>query len=91
MKMINDVVMLLPDDYKEDGAIFIPKQARETSQTGVVMLTGPGRWTDRDTWVPMTVQPGDRVVFNPERTTDIVVDGTVFQCIHAEHILGVVE
>lgn len=49
----------------KSGLLFKPEDAHETiMQTGIVVETGPGRWSDKGSKrVPLTVKPGDGVLF----------------------------
>jgi chaperonin GroES len=52
------------------GALFVPQIAREKQLEGTVLAVGPGRYDKRGVWIPTTVKPGDRIVFEPWLGTD---------------------
>lgn len=50
---------------KSPGGIIIPDTAtKEKSKVGVVLAVGPGRTSDEGKLIPMSVEPGSKVIFN---------------------------
>lgn len=55
----------IPDDDKTSGGLYIPTQAKEKPARGEVIAVGPGRVNIKTgEIVPMSVAPGDKVLFN---------------------------
>lgn len=59
-------VLVEKDKEKEvsNGGIFIPEQSQEKPSTGTVVAVGNGLWNEEtNTFNPMTVKVGDRILF----------------------------
>ncbi len=53
-----------PDKKSAAGIVLPDSSQKEKSKTGTVLAVGPGRFGDEGDLIPMSVQVGDRVVFN---------------------------
>jgi len=73
---LGDRVVVKPSDQEEVTAsgIYLPETAKEKPQRGTVVAAGPGRYEDGKR-VPMTVEPGDVVVYSKYGGTEVTVDG----------------
>jgi chaperonin GroES len=71
-KPIGDRVLVEPSQQEEKtaGGLFIPDTAKEKPTTGTVVAVGPGKKDE-----PMTLTPGDTVVFNKYSGTEFKFEG----------------
>lgn len=67
------VVEPLEAEEKTSGGIYIPEAAKEKPQRGKVLAVGPGKRTDSGELIPMTVAPGDVVVYGRYSGNDVKV------------------
>jgi chaperonin GroES len=61
-----DRVFVLPDEdkvEKTEGGLYIPEVAKEKPLEGTVLAVGAGRLLDSGDLRPLTVKPGDRVMY----------------------------
>lgn len=61
-------------DPRTKGGIFIPDQAKEKPQRALVIAVGPGRTLENGTVLPMSVKPGDEVLFSRYSGSEIEQD-----------------
>lgn len=74
-----------PAEEKTAGGIIIPDTAKEKPQKGKVIAAGPGKKDE-----PMTVKPGDTVLYGKYAGTEITVDGKEFLIMRESDILAIV-
>lgn len=77
MKPLHDKVVIERAEKAEKsvGGIYIPDGAQEKPQEGTVVACGPGGRTDSGELIPMSVKPGDRVLFAKYGAQDIKHEG----------------
>ena len=80
-----------PPDTTSPGGIFLPDNARELKAIGEIIAVGEGYIMEDGTVRPLSVIPGDRVVFQPSQTSDLEIDGEKYQLIRERNIFGVLE
>ncbi len=85
------VVRRLEQDEKTAGGIIIPDTAKEKPSEGEVLAVGPGARDERGELVPLTVQPGDRILFGKWSGTEVKLDGEELLIMKESDILGIVE
>jgi chaperonin GroES len=87
IKPLADRVLIEPSPAEEKtaGGIIIPDTAKEKPQKGTVMAAGPGKKDE-----PMTVKPGDVVLYGKYAGTEINVDGNDFLIMRESDILAIV-
>jgi len=61
-----------PESQRPSG-IYVAETAKEKPQKGTILAVGPGKWEDGQV-EPMTVQPGDTVLFAKYAGTEIRID-----------------
>ena len=88
---LGDRVLVQPIEEKEvqRGGIIIPDTAKEKSQEATVVAIGTGKTDDDGKKVPFEVQIGDRVLISKYGGTEIKIDGTAYQVLREDDILGV--
>ena len=84
---LHDRVIVKPAaaETKTAGGIIIPDTAKEKPQRGVVVAAGPGK-TDE----PVTVKPGDTVLYGKYAGTELSLDGEELLIMRESDILGIV-
>lgn len=69
---LHDRVIVRPAKMEEKtaGGIIIPDTAKEKPQQGTIVAAGPGKKDE-----PVTVKPGDKVLYGKYAGTEIRLDG----------------
>jgi chaperonin GroES len=70
-------------EEKTAGGIYIPDNAKEKPQTGVVIAVGTGKKDE-----PITVKVGDTVFYGKYSGTEITIDGKDYLIMRNADILG---
>ena len=70
-------------EEKTAGGIYIPDNAKEKPQTGVVIAVGAGKKDE-----PITVKVGDTVFYGKYSGTEITIDGKDYLIMRNADILG---
>ena len=94
IKPLSDHILIEPikGEEKTSGGIFLPETAeKEKSEQGKVIATGPGKKTDDGKIVPLSVKPGDRVLFQKYGPSEIKVDDKEYLIAKEEDILAIIE
>lgn len=74
------------------SGIVLPDTAREEKpEQGEVLAVGPGKLLENGQRAPMSVQPGDRVLFTKYAPDEVEIDGEEVLVVQEEKILGIVE
>ncbi len=84
------LVKRITEEEKTKGGIIIPDTAKEKPQEGKVVAVGPGRTEDGKT-IPVSVKPGDRILFGKYAGTEIKLDGEEHLILREDDVLGVIE
>lgn len=85
----NVVVKPAIPDEKTPGGIILPSSGRRERSRGVVVAVGPGQWRD-GALCPMSVKPGDCVLFQSYDEQRIMIDNVEHVLIDNDTILGVI-
>jgi chaperonin GroES len=85
------VVRRILEEGKTPGGILIPDTAQEKPSQGDVLSVGPGARDTTGNLVPLTVNPGDRVLFSKWSGTEIKIDGQDMLILKEGDILGILE
>jgi chaperonin GroES len=62
--LYNRVLVRLQKAAESKGSILLPESAKEKSKQGEIVATGPGVTDNKGNLIPMTVQPGDKILFS---------------------------
>ena len=93
-KPLNNYVLLqrIEEENKTAGGIIIPDNAREKPSRGTVVAVGDGE-IQNGTRVPMTVKPGDTVLFAKwaASANEVKIDGDDYVLIKESDILGILK
>jgi chaperonin GroES len=76
-------------EAKTVGGIFIPDTIQEKPLEGVIVAAGPGARGKGGELMPMTVQAGDRVLFNKWAGAEITLQGEELTIMNESEIIGV--
>ena len=94
IKPLSDHILIEPikEEEKTKAGIFLPETAtKEKSEEGKVIAVGPGKKTDDGKIVPVSVRPGDKVLFQKYGPSEIKVDGKEYLIATESDILAVIE
>lgn len=94
IKPLSDHVLIEPikEDEKSRGGILLPETAsKERSEQGKIIATGPGRTTPEGKMIPMTLKPGDKVIFTKYGPNEIKIDNKEYLIASESDILAVIE
>lgn len=69
------------------SGLFLPQQSAERPQRGTVLAVGEGHW-ENGQLVPMSVKPGDEIVYGKYSGTEIEHDGRKFLVMKEADVLA---
>lgn len=78
-------------EERTPGGLIIPGAAAETQMQGVCLAVGPGRVQEDGSLAPMSVKPGDTVVFTRYAGTEVDVEEEPLLVLSEQDVLGVLE
>jgi len=78
-------------DTKSPGGIIIPDTAKEKPMEGEVVAVGEGARNEKGDIVPLTVKPGDRILFGKWSGTEVKIDGDELLIMKESDIMGIIE
>ena len=84
------VVELIETESVTASGIVIPDSATEKPSQGTVTATGPGRYTEKGDFIPVTVKTGDRVLFSKTAGQQLKLDGTIIHIFTEDQIIAVI-
>ncbi|HRZ41852.1 MAG TPA: co-chaperone GroES [Bacteroidales bacterium] len=87
IKPLGDRVLVEPAqaETKTASGIIIPDTAKEKPQKGTVIAVGDGKKDE-----PMTVKPGDQVLYGKYSGTEINVDGAEYLIMRESDIYAII-
>ena len=93
LKPMEDRVLLkrIDADVVTKGGIIIPDTAKEKPVRGEVVAVGPGKRDKGGELMPMTLKPGDTVLYGKYAGSDIKIDDQEYLIVREEDILGIIE
>ena len=94
IKPLSDHILIEPIKMEEktSGGIFLPDTAeKDKSEQGIIIAIGNGKKTDDGKIIPLSVKPGDKVLFSKYGPNEIKVDGKEYLIAKEEDILAVIE
>ncbi len=94
IKPLGDHILIEPvkEEEKTKTGIFLPDTAsKEKSEEGNVIAVGPGRKTDDGKIIPVSVKPGDKVLFTKYGPNEIKVDNKEYLIASESDILAIIE
>ncbi len=93
LKPLGDRVVIehVDQNDKSSGGVFLPDTAKEKPQEGMVRAVGTGRVTDDGKTLPMSVKPGDRVIYSKYSGSEVKIDGTEYLIVSEKDVLAIVD
>ncbi|MBI5780580.1 MAG: co-chaperone GroES [Rhodocyclales bacterium] len=85
------IVKRLESERKTASGIVIPDTAGEKPDQGEVIAVGNGKILEDGKVRPMSVKPGDKILFGKYAGQTVKVEGEELLVLREEDILGVIE
>lgn len=87
IKPLADRVLVEPEQAEEKtaGGIIIPDTAKEKPQKGTIVACGQGKKDE-----PITVKPGDKVLYGKYSGTEINIDGKDYLIMRESDIYAII-
>ncbi len=85
------IVKRIEEEEKTKGGIIIPDSAKEKPQEGKVVAVGDGKTLESGEKAPLTVKPGDKILFGKYSGTEIKIDGEEHLIMREDDVLGIVQ
>lgn len=86
----NILLQQIEEPGTHSGDVVLPSSARESSREALVLATGPGRFTEQGTRIPLDVHSGDRVLVRRYAGIEVEVDGRELILVQEDEILGTI-
>ena len=90
---LSNYVLIQPvkQEEKTESGIFLPQTAsREMPEQGKVVAVGPGKLSEDNKLIPLTVKEGDMVLFTKYGPNEIKINGKEYLMAKEEDILGII-
>ncbi len=94
IKPLSDHILIeaIKGEEKTEGGIFLPETAeKEKSEQGIIIAVGPGKKTDDGKIIPVSVAPGQKVLFTKYGPNEIKIDGKEYLIAREDDILAIIE
>ncbi|OGF19818.1 co-chaperone GroES [Candidatus Falkowbacteria bacterium RIFCSPHIGHO2_02_FULL_45_15] len=94
IKPLNDkvVVKASSKEEKTHSGIVLPDTAdKERPEQGEVIAVGPGKLLDNGSRAPMSVKPGDKVLFKKYSPDEFKIEQEEFLVLSEGEIIGIIE
>lgn len=93
LKPVGPFIVVSRDDSagKTPGGIVIPDQYKEKSGSGVIESVGSGFYTELGVHIPLTLKPGDRIVFGKHAGFKVEHEGKEYWMMREGDVLAVAE
>lgn len=90
IRPLNDRVLVkrIQDSKKRVSGIIIPDTAKEKSQEGEVIATGPGKRLETGEYTPIAVSAGDRILFGKYAGTEVKIENQGYLLMREDDILA---
>ncbi|HZT18438.1 MAG TPA: co-chaperone GroES [Dongiaceae bacterium] len=85
------LVRRIEQEERTAGGVIIPDTAKEKPMEGEVIAAGPGARDEKGTLQPLTVKPGDRILFGKWSGTEVKMEGQELLIMKESDILGIIE
>lgn len=92
LKPLYDRVLVKRTDGENQtkGGLFIPDSAKEKPLEGVIVAVGSGKMLDNGTLRPVSVKPGDHVLFAKYAETEIKLGNESYLLLKEDDLLGII-
>ncbi len=94
IKPLSDHILIEPikEEEKTKAGIFLPDTAtKEKSEEGKVVAVGPGKRNEKGEIIPVSVKPGDKVLFTKYGPNEIKIENKEYLIAKEEDILAIIE
>jgi chaperonin GroES len=94
IKPLADYILIEPikEEEKTKAGILLPETAeKEKPEKGKVISVGPGRRDEKGNLIPVSVKPGQKVLFKKYGPDEIKVDDKEYLICKEEDILAIIE
>jgi chaperonin GroES len=94
IKPLRDHILIEPikQEEKSKGGIFLPDTvSKDKSEQGRVVAIGNGKKTDDGKIIPLSVKPGDVVLFSKYGPSEIKIDDKEYLIASENDILAIIE
>jgi chaperonin GroES len=93
LKPLRDKVIVerKQQDTTTASGIVLPEMAKDKPQEGVVIAVGPGKPNDNGSITPISVKPGDKIIFSKYGPNEVKVEGKEFLILDESDIWAIVE
>lgn len=91
---LGDKILIKRDEAEDRTAsgIYLPEQAKDKPKTGTVQAVGQGALnTETGGRTPLTVKPGDKVLFTSYAGTEVKLDGVDMLIMSEDEVLAIVD
>lgn len=85
------VVKRVDADTQTSSGIIIPDNVQETPDQGVVVAVGQGRRTEDGTFIPLTVNVDDKVLFGKHAGQAVKIKGEEVLVLSEDEIYATIE
>ena len=85
------VIKVLESEEKTKSGIYLPDNAKEKPQMGIVKAVGNGKLLDNGQRIPLEVKEGDKVLFAKYAGTEVKLDGDEYMVLKETDILAIVQ
>ncbi len=92
LKPIGDrvIVQRLGSVEKTKSGLYLPDSAQEKPQEGKVVAIGSGKTLKDGKVIPLSVKPGDKIIFGKYSGSEIKVDDKEYVFLNEDDILAIV-
>ena len=94
IKPLSDHILIEPtkEEEKTKFGLFLPETVnKEKSEQGTVVAIGEGKKTEDGKIIPLSVKPGDKVLFTKYGPNEIKVNDKEYLIAREEDILAIIE
>ncbi len=88
----NILIESIKNEEKTKSGILLPASAeKERPEQGIVVAAGPGKKNKEGAVIPVSIKPGQKVLFSKYGPNEIKVDGKDYLIAKEDDILAVIE
>jgi len=94
VKPLADKVLVRRDEAETqtDSGIYLPESAKDKPKSGTVIAAGEGNInTETGKRIPLTVEPGDRVIFNSYAGTEVKLGSDELLIMSESEVLAIID
>lgn len=94
VRPLHDKIIVRRDEAetKTSSGLFLPESSKERPKSGTIEAVGNGKLnTETGERTPLTVKPGNKVIFTSYAGTEIKIDGEELLIMSEDDVLAVVD